>query len=261
MIENVLGRRLAKEHSAADWSRRPLPEPWLRYAALDVEVLIDLRDALERELRAQGKLGFAHEEFEAILSTPPAEPRPDPWRRTSGMHRIRTRRQLAIVRELWNTRDEQARARDIAPGRVLADSAIVAAALASPAAPEELGHVPGWSGRGARRLVPVMWPAIRMALELPGTDLPLPSLPSDGPPQPGRWAERDPVAAARLAAARVVLAATADEHQLRVENLLPPDGVRRLCWSPPDELTKATVASALRAEALRTAEAGQAHTQ
>ena len=112
MVEKLLGLRLAKEHSAVDWSRRPLPEPWLGYAALDVEVLLDLRDALERELRDQGKLAWVHEEFAAVLAAGPPAPRADPWRRTSGIHRVRNRRQLAVVRALWEARDRAARARD-----------------------------------------------------------------------------------------------------------------------------------------------------
>jgi ribonuclease D len=146
MAEIVLGQQLAKEHSAVDWSRRPLPAPWLAYAALDVEILVDLRNALEGELERQGKLRWAHEEFEALLAAPPAPPRPDPWRRTSGIHRLRGRRQLAVVRALWGARDRLAQDRDIAPGRLLPDSAIVAAATASPASAEALGRLPGWGG-------------------------------------------------------------------------------------------------------------------
>ena len=56
---SVLGFALEKGHSAADWSTRPLPEPWLRYAALDVEVLVELRDALADVLAEQGKLEWA----------------------------------------------------------------------------------------------------------------------------------------------------------------------------------------------------------
>src|SRR4051794_29715967 len=105
VVEELLGLTLAKERSAVDWSIRPLPEPWLRYAALDVEVLIELRDVLAVELERQGKLEGALEESAAIAATAPATPRSDPWRRTSGMHRIRNRRQLAVVRELWLARD------------------------------------------------------------------------------------------------------------------------------------------------------------
>jgi ribonuclease D len=233
MTELLLGKTLAKEHSAADWSRRPLPEPWLRYAALDVELLIDLRDALETELRNQGKLEWAREEFDAVLNAPPPQPRPDPWRRTSGMHRLRTRRQLAVVRALWQARDQRARARDIAPGRVLPDSAIIAVATTSPATIDELGRLPGWGGRSTRRLVTELWPTIAAAYELPDAALPRPAAAGDGPPPASRWRDRDPVAAERLARARAALAEISEKHTVPVENLITPDLVRRLAWSPP----------------------------
>ena len=222
MVEVLLGLRLAKEHSAADWSRRPLPEPWLRYAALDVEILIELRDALEAELTAQGKLEWAHQEFDAVLNAAAPPPRADPWRRTSGMHRLRTRRQLAIVRALWEARDALARGRDTAPGRVLPDSAIIAAATTAPATPEALAKLPGWGGRSTRHLVPELWPVIEAAYQLPDSALPRPAATGDGPPPPNRWPDRDPVAAARLGRARAALAELAETHDVPVENLLTP---------------------------------------
>jgi ribonuclease D len=233
MVELLLGRGLAKEHSAADWSRRPLPEPWLRYAALDVEILLELRDALEAELTRQGKLDWAHQEFDAVRDAAPPAPRTDPWRRTSGIHRVRSRRQLAVVRALWEQRDEIARSRDAAPGRVLPDSAIVGAATATPATVEELGKVSGWGGRSTRRLVHRLWPVLAATYALPDDELPRPAVSGDGPPPASRWPDRDPVAAGRLARARAALAQLAEQHSIPVENLLTPDLVRRLCWSPP----------------------------
>ncbi|HWA65123.1 MAG TPA: HRDC domain-containing protein [Mycobacteriales bacterium] len=233
MVELLLGVRLAKEHSAVDWSKRPLPEPWLRYAALDVEVLLDLRDELEAVLRRQGKLDWAHEEFAAVLSAEPTAPRADPWRRTSGIHRIRNRRQLAVVRAVWYERDRIARARDTAPGRVLTDAAIVAAALSAPATEADLVKVAGWGGRATRRLATELWPVIEAARALPETDLPRPAVAGDGPPPASRWPDRDPVAAARLARARAVMAEASQRHNIPTENLLTPELLRRLAWSPP----------------------------
>jgi ribonuclease D len=251
MAEIVLGQQLAKEHSAADWSRRPLPESWLRYAALDVEILVDLRNALEGELTRQGKLTWAEEEFAAILAAEPPPPRTDPWRRTSGIHRLRTRRQLAIVRALWHARDDLARRRDIAPGRLLPDTALVAAAAAAPASEEALGRLPGWGGKATRRLVPTFWPVLEQAIAEPDDALPRPSLPGDGPPPASRWPDRDPVAAARLAAARAGIGAIAAQYGLPVENLLSPELVRRLTWTPPATPTPASVAETLRAGGAR----------
>jgi ribonuclease D len=245
MVENVLGYTLEKGHSAADWSTRPLPQSWLTYAALDVELLLELRAALAAELAGQGKLGWAEEEFAALATAPPPPPRTDPWRRTSGIHKVRTARALATVRALWETRDRIARSRDIAPGRILPDSAIVAAAQAAPATPAALLELPVFGGRATRRQVDTWFAAIQSAQLLADTALPRPGR-GDGPPPPHRWAERDPAAAARLVAARRAVTTIAQAHALPVENLLGPDSVRRLAWAPPEPLTAAEVAAALR---------------
>ncbi|MCG5213978.1 ribonuclease D [Streptosporangium soli] len=246
MVETVLGLRLEKGHSAADWSTRPLPEAWLRYAALDVEVLVELRDVLHGELTESGKLDWAEEEFTAVLASPVPSPRSDPWRRTSGIHKVRSLRGLAIVRELWNLRDTLARDSDLAPGRVLPDSAIVTAALEIPRTTKALTEIAPFTGRSARRHLRDWLAAVTRARGLPESQLPQPSTAGDGPPPANRWADRDPVAAKRLAAARAVVAALADEHRMPTENLLQPDAVRRLTWEPPEELDEETVAARLR---------------
>ncbi len=251
VVEELLGLSLAKEHSAVDWSVRPLPEPWLRYAALDVEVLVDLRDALAAELEQQGKLDWARQEFAALAASAPAAPRTDPWRRTSGMHRVRTRRQLAIVRELWEARDALAREQDVSPGRIIPDSSIVEAALAQPATRRALVALTTFTGRGSRRHADLWAETVQHALALPDAELPPQHLPTEGPPPPRLWADRDPAAAARLARAREVVTALAAEHALPVENLVPPDAVRRLCWTPPEPLDEQSVRGALEARGAR----------
>ncbi|MEU3348069.1 ribonuclease D [Streptomyces sp. NPDC006700] len=233
MVEGVLGYVLEKGHSAVDWSNRPLPEPWLRYAALDVELLVDLRDALEKELDRQGKLEWALQEFDAIASAPPAEPRKDPWRRTSGMHKVRRRRQLAVVRELWETRDRIAQRRDVSPGKVLSDAAIVEAALASPANAHALAALNGFGHRTGRRQLEQWQSAVERAKALPESALPQQGQQVTGPPPPRAWADKDPVAAARLAAAKAGVSELAERLNMPQENLVSPDTVRRLCWEPP----------------------------
>ncbi|PWI41347.1 HRDC domain-containing protein [Streptomyces sp. ICBB 8177] len=251
MVESVLGYALEKGHSAVDWSTRPLPEPWLRYAALDVELLVDLRDALEAELREQGKLEWALQEFAAIAAAPPPAPRTDPWRRTSGMHKVRRRRQLGVVRELWTLRDRIARERDVSPGRVLTDAAIVAAALAVPANVHALAALPGFGNRVGRRQLEVWQDAVERVKAMPERDLPQPGPAPSGPPPPRSWADRDPAAAARLAAARAAVTAEAERLGLPQENLIAPDIVRRLCWEPPADPTPEAVAERLRERGAR----------
>jgi len=252
LVETVLGLGLEKSHSAADWSTRPLPEEWLRYAALDVEVLVELRDALAAQLAGQGKLEWARQEFAAALAAEPAGPRPDPWRRTSGIHRVRNRRGLAIVRELWLERDRIARARDLSPSKVLADTAIVEAARSLPYSREQLAAIPGFNARGARRHTAEWLRAITRARNEAESGLPTASAPgTDGPPPAHRWQDRDPEAARRLTAVRTVVAALADSNGMPAENLLPPDAVRRLSWQPPDPLSPASVSAGLTAHGAR----------
>lgn len=251
VVEQLLGWSLQKGHSAADWSTRPLPAEWLVYAALDVEVLVDLRDALAAVLEEQGKTEWARQEFAAILAAGPPAPKPDPWRRTSGVHGLRNRRQLGMLRALWQARDELARRRDVAPGRVLPDAAMVSAVQADPRSEGALLELPVFRGRANRKLVGTWFGALARGRQLPESELPLHARTGDGPPPVNRWADRDPAAATRLQAARAGLAELAARHTLPVENLLSPDLVRRLAWSPPEPRTAEAVAEALRAGGAR----------
>lgn len=243
VIENLLGLGLAKEHSAVDWSTRPLPQSWLGYAALDVEVLTDLRHELRQLLAESGKLSFAEEEFEAILAAGTPEPRTDPWRRTSGMHQIRDRRQLEAVRRLWLEREQLAAKRDVAPGRLIPDSAIVAAAKAMPTTVPALLATNGFHGRAAKREAPRWLRCVDGARK--AEDLPPLHLATNAPPPPRVWTERDPVAAARLATAKTALAAMGAALDMPVENVLTPDTLRRLAWRPPQPVTAVAVSTRL----------------
>jgi ribonuclease D len=251
VVESLLGHSLQKGHSAADWSTRPLPEEWLIYAALDVEVLVELRDALAAILDKQGKTEWARQEFEAILAAGPPGPKADPWRRTSGVHGLRSRRQLGMLRSIWQARDDLARSRDIAPGRVLPDAAMVSAVQADPRTEAALLELPVFRGRANRRLVGTWFRALVRGRELPEAELPPQSRPGDGPPAVNRWADRDPAAAARLQVARAGLARLSEEWSVPVENLLSPDLVRRLMWTPPEPRDAATVVESLRAGGAR----------
>ena len=233
LVETLLGYSMKKEHSAADWSTRPLPGPWLEYAALDVEVLVELRDVLAAELVATGKDEWARQEFDALRSFTPAV-RHEPWRRTSGLHRVRGRRLLGAVRELWETRDELAQDRDVSPGRIIGDSAIIAAAMAMPTTRSELLSTRGFHGRGAQRYSDRWLEALERATTMPEEDLPVRAPRTDGPPTPRAWAERDPVAAERLTLARDAISALSDELGVPAENLVSPDTVRRVMWTPPE---------------------------
>ena len=246
VVQHYLGVTLAKEHSAVDWSTRPLPEPWLRYAALDVEVLGELRNLMGVDLALAGKSEWARQEFDALLTWAPTE-RAEPWRRLSGLATLRGRRGYAVARELWYARDAIARDRDIAAGRIASDRILLEIAQKAPTTIEELpaGHRP--IARYGRQWVR----AVRAGLELPETDLPQRTVRTQGPPPARSWADRDPEAAARLSAVRSALASVSDRHQIPVENLCSPEPLRRVLWSPPAELTEDAFRAALAAQGVR----------
>ncbi len=243
LVAEELGFSLAKEHSAADWSTRPLPEEWLRYAALDVEVLVELRDVLAEQLEEAGKLEWAHQEFAAVLNAPAPAPRVEPWRRTSGSHAVRDRRQLAVLRSLWYARDRAARAADIAPGRILPDSAIVAAATAGTT---DLRSLKAFRTPSGRRRLKIWTAAVKEAQQLPESDLPTrrPAQ-STGLPQPRLWRDKSPDAASRLEAVKRIVRTRALALDVPQENLLTPEFQRRLAWEPPEPASDDHVAARL----------------
>jgi ribonuclease D len=251
LVEELLGFRMRKEHSAVDWSRRPLPEPWLVYAALDVEQMIELREVLGKQLEEAGKAEWARQEFAYWADHAGTPGRPEPWRRTSGIHRVRGRRGLALVRAMWQRRDELAQNRDVTSSRILPDAAIVAAAVAAPTSRNGLARVDGFSTRGGQRYLKDFAAVVADALQLSDSELPTVSPQYDGPPPPRAWAEKDPIAAARLGRCREAVTARAAEYVLPQENLLAPDAVRRLAWTPPEPVTPEAVAAFLTAVGAR----------
>jgi len=235
LLESIMGVLLAKEHSAADWSARPLPKEWLTYAALDVELLVELRNHMYKILEDAKKLPWALEEFASILKAPPAPPRVDPWRRTSGMHKIKRRDQLAVIKSLWMARDEIASKQDIAAGKLLNDSAIVELAIAVPTTKKEFEKCLRPLGLRARWMENLqLWlDSIASAVALPEDQWPSMRTNVDTLPPIKLWRDKFPEKFAPLSHARAAIELIAEENQIPVENLITPEHVRRVCWKPP----------------------------
>jgi len=240
LLESQMGVSLAKEHSAADWSKRPLPAEWLNYAALDVELLVELRDKVYALLVDAKKWSWAEQDFAAIISAPAPAPRIDPWRRTSGMHKIKKRLQMAVVRELWQARDEIAQGADVSPSRLLSDAAITELAQNAEKSPitnrKHLEKILRPLGLRARWLEnAATWiSSITTALELPEDQWPEARSKTDTLPPIKLWRERFPEKFIPLSHARFNLAAKAQELSIPLENLISPELVRRICWSAPE---------------------------
>lgn len=253
LMEQAVGLTLLKEHSAADWSRRPIPQDWLSYAALDVERLNEIREWLIERLTANGKTEWVRQEFEYLVAHAGDSPTPrtDPWRRTSGLHSLRTPAALAVVRELWQERDQVASQEDRAPGRVLADRAITELASRLETEPKDrlgrsdLKTVRGFSNRVAARYESRWLAALDRAASLTKAQRPPRTITPDGPPLPRSWERRWPDSFARFNRVRPALLELAETNEVPVENLLAPDHLRRLLWDSPASTSMAEIEAQL----------------
>jgi ribonuclease D len=243
VVEQLLGIHLAKEHSAADWSSRPLPQAWLVYAALDVELLIDLRDVMVDRLEEAGKTEIAAQEFEATLAKEAKPARLEPWRRLSGISAVRGPRNLAVARELWQERDSYAREIDTAPGRLVPDSSLLHVVRALPKTKRDLANLKEFTGRASRSEIDRWWAAVERGLTT--TELPALRAVREAIPLPKLWSDRNPEADNRLKKARAAILELSTEIAIPVENILTPEILRRVAWTPPEEITAENVAAAL----------------
>ncbi len=243
ITEHYLGLKLAKEHSAVDWSIRPLPKAWLDYAALDVDVLFELWSAVESDLVSKDRMGIAIQEFDFLLLPSMKEPKTERWRSTTGLHEIKDQRALTVAKYLWEAREALAIDRDIAPGRLIPDSAIIAAVKAAPKSKSELASLRTFSGKASRTFIDVWWKALsegtttKNLVEL--------RLKSTGIPNHRNWAQKFPEAHARLLTCKHLLSKVAEELSIPAENIVSPEVIRALCFEPPSPLTVGSITAKL----------------
>ena len=244
LTESLLHFRLAKEHSAADWSTRPLPDSWLNYAALDVDVLHELATEVETLLSEQGKLDWAKQEFDALMSFQPKPQKLDRWRGITGLHKVQDRSSLEIARQLWLTREALAQKMDVAPGRLIPDSSILVAATQKPKTKPELAAMKSFSGRASRSYLDTWWDAIQSAHK--ATDLPaLKPEKTDALPNHRNWINKFPEADRRLKHAKASLIELSEKKLIPLENLLTPELLRQVSFAPPEQLSSITLAEKL----------------
>lgn len=239
MISEHLGIGLAKAHSAADWSRRPLPVSWLDYAAYDVLFLHELADAVLPRLDDLGRREWFEAECRHLVEAGPTPPPTDPWRRLSRLSSLRDGRQLARARELWLARDRVAADRDVAPKRLLSDAAIIEAARVGPTSRSRLLAIDGFDGPHRRLMAGEWLAALEWADGLGRDDLPSRQGPRGAHPPHTSWKRSDPEAAALLELARARIGQVADDLGLEAGLLLKPATLRLWVWlaatTPPTD--------------------------
>ena len=118
LVEGFLGIQLDKSAQLSDWTRRPLPEADLRYAASDVAHLLELRDTLVGRLDDRGRLQWAEEEIERLRSKDRSAPDPATlWWKLRGKTKLNGRAR-GVAQELAAWRDEVAKKQNRPPRTV-----------------------------------------------------------------------------------------------------------------------------------------------
>ena len=234
MVEHYLGVLLRKNHGGEDWSRRPIPSEWLDYAALDVEYLLPLADAMRSELTQQHpKDEWVAEECDYLTRVYRGySPTPKSWEDLKGVHGLRTSKQLQVARWLWRVREKLARASDTAVSRLLPDKALVALATELPTTVPKVMRTPGYPPRlrrKARYWANQVDKALRTAQDRWPEPFPIPTY-RDTPPSRYTWSRYYPESFPKLTMVREELARVAAQVEIPVENMIQSSDTNEIVW-------------------------------
>lgn len=249
ITEEFIGFRLAKEHSAVDWSRRPLDPSWLNYAALDVDVLPDLWAAIENELVLTEKLDIARQEFDHVLRAKPKPAKEERWRSLSGLHAVKDRQKLAVAKALWEAREELAVKLDVSPGRLVPDASLTWLASSNLRSKSELAGSKEFHGRATRTYLDTWWSSYSQGQK--SRELPELKPKREGIPNHRIWPSKFPEAAERLDRARSELAKISEELNIPIENVLNPEALRVACFNSENIESELAFGQSLRSQSVR----------
>ena len=208
LLGKYMGVTVDKKFQKADWSKRPLPQPMLEYAAGDTSNLIALRDILKEKLKAKDRWEWAEEEFDLLTDAPfnlPVNEEPG-FLRLKGAKLLKPQ-QLAVLRSVLAWREGVAEKMDRAPFMVLGNDVLLNLATEPPANTEELTRKRGVTERVIERYGRAIMGAVKQ-----GTDLPKDEWPRLEKPK--RWA-RDPDYEERFKRLRQVRDRLTNAHDLR----------------------------------------------
>ncbi len=243
MIEEKLNITLEKLHSNENWSMRPIPQKWLDYAALDVEYLIDLRDILYKELEETHKLEYALEEFEYCLDTTYPkflERQKEKQNLQNIFHFVPgayalSPRELAVVKELYLSRESLAKKLDTAPSSLLSTKALVQAAKTMPKSREEMVKLSLFKGAKNRPHKNRWWGAIARAKNYPEDKLPVYKAKEHKDIYPNTaWIKTYPNKYERLQIIKEISANIAEQVNTRVENIITTRDKNIIAWNLSD---------------------------
>lgn len=171
LVSKLLGSRVDKGETRTDWMRRPLSKRQIDYALSDVTFLQGLYESVTKKLNDLNRMTWFQQEMDQWQSSLERTEDEPQWQRVSGITSL-NRRALAIVRELWITRDEEAEKKNRSPKRVLPDDLIVELAKRGTPDLQRLKAIRGFENRVSKSLVRPIAAAIQAANEIPDDQCP-----------------------------------------------------------------------------------------
>jgi len=226
LAERHFGVNLPKDEQRSDWSRRPLTDKQMSYAASDVLYLIQLSEILEKELRAARRMKWAREEFESLVTREWRDREFDElgYLRIKGARRLNSKA-LGVLRELFRMRDARARELDRPPFKVLGNRTLLEIAENPPRKLADLGEVKGITDLLMRRMGREIMAAVRAGRKEPHG--PIPKLRGTTRRRMDRPAER------RLAALKKWRSGRAGEVEMDPGVLCPNSALEAIAWRAP----------------------------
>lgn len=181
VVTRILNRKAEKGEQRTDWRRRPLTEAQINYALEDVRYLFELHDKITSRIEKLGRTSWLEEEMQSFVAEVTEARTRQRWRRVSGIGSLGPRN-LAIVRELWLWRQEEAERRNSPPKRILRDDLLVEIAKRKTASPEKIRAVRGMNYRSLKDSLSDIAACVERGLAAPLDDL-KPSRNKSMPPQ------------------------------------------------------------------------------
>lgn len=171
LVARVLGEKAGSKETRTDWRRRPLTDQQIKYALDDVKYVLRIWKIQEKELTDLGRLEWAQAEFQRMIDEVDSEFHRENWRRVSGLHKLKPR-ELAIVRELFDWRDEVGQDKNQPVRRILRDDLLIELAKRKPKTPQDLTATRDLNRKNMFKLAPQVIQRIEKALQLPNDQLP-----------------------------------------------------------------------------------------
>lgn len=226
LLDELAGVAVDKSHQRDDWGVRPLPAASLNYAQKDTHYLPMLRDHFVQELSELRRLEEAREAFRDVCRVPAARRDSfDPagfWRMS--LPNNLTRREAAILREVYALREHLAQERDVPPFKIFSDKALVAVAQRAPIRLSDLRTIEGMSPAQIRRYGQTLIDAVVV-----GQHAELPNPPTPEPPG-------DPVVVERYSALREWRKTRAQQRGVESDVIISKDALWTLAERAPASL-------------------------